>query len=235
MINPFDVLLGIFKGLDLNLAFMAFGVLVLICIMTQNYTRLRNEEFRPDLLEGEKEIDKILVDGPLSRTHTLLTNRRVLQLRLSWFLSRRRQFAVSLADLRSVVWRRQTNWILLIAAFLCLGIINPLAFLLFLLAVEGKAYSVRFLTPMNEMPWTRMGAWSFRRKQLTDFTRFFRNAQATWAHVRSEKAVGEPTAQAVSTPGVDSDFVWGRPLWVYVLLMLVFRNYPALDGASSDS
>ena len=66
-----------------------------------------------------------------------------------------------------------------------------------------------------------MGTWSFLRKQLTDFTRFFRNAQATWAHVRSEKAVGEPTAQAVTATEADTDFLWGRPVWVYVLFLLI--------------
>jgi hypothetical protein len=54
-----------------------------------------------------------------------------------------------------------------------------------------------------------------------EFTRFFRNAQATWAHVRSEKAVGEPSAQAVTTPEADTDFLWGQPVWVYVLFLLV--------------
>jgi hypothetical protein len=172
------------------------------------------------LLEGEKAVDDLRVDGLLKRTHTVLTNRRVLQLRLSWFLSRRRQFAVSLRDLRSVAWQRRTNWYLLLLALLCLGGLNPLALLLFLLAVEAKMYSVRFVAPVNEMPWIQMGSRSFLRRQLMDFTRFFRNAQATWAHVRSEKAVGEPTAQAVTAPETDADFLWGRPLWVYIWFLL---------------
>jgi hypothetical protein len=200
---------------------LAFAVALFIYVMTRNYLRLRREKFSPDLLEGEKTLDGLKVDHLLTRTHTVLTNRRVLHLRLSWFLSRRRQFAVSLRDLRSVIWQRRTNWYLLLAAFLVLGTLNPLAFLLLLLAVEAKIYSIRFVTPVNEMPWVLMGTRSYLREQLMEFTRFFRNAQATWAHVRSEKAVGEPTAQAVTTPEADTDFLWGRPVWVYVLFLLV--------------
>jgi hypothetical protein len=190
-------------------------------VMTRNYLRFRREKLSPDLLEGEKPLDELKVDGLLTCTQTLLTNRRVLQLHLSWFLSRRKQLAVSLWDLRSVIWRRRTNWYLLLVALLCLGALNPLALLLFLLAVEGKIYSIRFVVPVNEMPWIRMGARSHLRRQLMDFTRFFRNAQATWAHVRSGKAVGEPMAQAVKTPEPDTDFLWGRPVWVYVLFLLI--------------
>jgi len=221
MSNLYHLLEGLFGRLDLGWMLLAFAAVVLVYVMTRNYLRLRREKLSPDLLEGEKALDELKVDGLLTRTQTLLTSRRVLQLHLSWFLSRRKQFAVSHRDLRSVIWRRQTNWYLLIAAFLFLGSVNPLALLLFLLAVEAKIYSIRFATPVNEMPWIRMGTWSYLRKQLADFTRFFRNAQATWAHVRSEKAVGEPTAQAVTTTEADTDFLWGRPVWLYVLFLLV--------------
>jgi hypothetical protein len=221
MSNVFGLPEAPFRGLDLGWMLLAFLVAVFIYVMTRNYLRLRCEKFTPDLLEGEKALDDLKVDGLLKRTHTVLTNRRVLQLRLSWFLSRRKQFAVSLRDLRSVAWQRRANWYLLLAAFLCLGGLNPLALLLFLLAMEAKMYSVRFVAPVNEMPWIQMGTRSFLRRRLMDFTRFFRNAQATWAHVRSERAVGEPTAQAVTAPETDTDFLWGRPVWVYVLLFLV--------------
>lgn len=221
MSNLYRSLQSLFRGLDLGWMLLAFVVAVFIFVMTRNYLRLRREKLSPDLLEGEKPLDELKVDGLLTRTQTLLTNRRVLQLHLSWFLSRRKQFSVTHRDLRSVIWRRRTNWYLLLAALLCLGGLNPLALLLFLLAVEGKIYSIRFVAPVNEMPWIRMGTRSYLRKQLMDFTRFFRNAQATWVHVRSEKAVGEPTAQAVKAPEADTDFLWGRPVWVYVLVLLI--------------
>lgn len=221
MSNLFSSLDAMIRGIGLQWAFVVFAALVFIYVMTMNYLRLRHEKFSPDLLEGEKTLDELKVTGLLAQTHTLLTNRRVLQLRLSWFLSRRKQFAVSLRDLRSVTWQRRTNWYLFIAAFLFLGTLNPLALLLFLFALGAKIYSVRFVSPVNEMPWIRMGTRSFLRKQLMECARFFRNAQATWAQVRSEKAAGEPTAQAVTTPEADTDFLWGWPVWVYVLFLLV--------------
>jgi len=211
-------------------ALLVFLATLLLYVWTRNYLLLRREKFNPDLLDGEKVLDRLEVEGRLVRTHTVLTNRRVLQLRLTWFLSRRKQFAIALRDVRSIDWRRQMNWILLVLGLLFVGSLNPVALLLVLVALEGKIYSVRFNTPVSEMPWTWVATTDFFRRHLVEFTRFYRNAQATWARVRAENALPAPTPPIGPIPEVDTDLIWGRPVWAYVWLLLILGLAQRLAG-----
>jgi hypothetical protein len=200
---------------------LVFLAVLLLYVWTHNYLLLRRDKFNPDLLDGEKVIDRLEVLSRLVRTHTVLTNRRVLQLRLTWFLSRRKQFAIALRDVRSIDWRRQMNWVLLVLGLLFVGSLNPVALLLVLAALEGKTYSVLFNTPVHAMPWTWVATKDFGRRHLVEFTRFYRNAQVTWTRVRAENALPAPTPPVGPIPEVDTDLVWGRPVWTYVWLLLI--------------
>ncbi len=201
-------------------ALLAFLLIVFIYVMTWNYRRLRRERLTPDLLEGEKGVDQLDVDFGLARWQTVLTNRRALQLRLSWFLSKRRQLAVALLDVHSVVWRRYTNWVLIAVGLYFAGTFNPLALLLVVWGLECKIYSVRFQTPFAQMPWTRVVVTTFRRKQLSEFVRFYRSAQALWARIRTEKELADSSTRIGTVAEQDTDFAWGRPIWVYIWFLL---------------
>jgi len=201
--------------------FFAFVGALFVYVMTWNYLRLRREKLTPDFLEGERPLDELEVNWVLMRTKMVLTNRRIIQLRLNWFLSKRKVLALALADLHSIVWRRHTNWICLLAGFYFVGTLNPLALLLVLYALQGKIYSVIFDTPLAQMLWTRVPVRSLRRAQMGELVRFYRNAQAAWASVRAEKGLPAGAAPVSPVPEREADFLWGRPVWVYVVLLLV--------------
>ncbi len=199
---------------------LTFLGLLFIYVMTWNYRRLRRERLTPDLLEGEKSVDQLDVNLGLARRQSVLTNRRILQMRLSWFLSKRKQLAVALVDVHSVVWRRYSNWVLIAVGLYFAGTLNPVALLLVVWGLECKIYSIRFDTPFAQMPWTRVVVSTFRRKQLSEFVRFYRNAQALWARIRTEKALAAPTTGVGAVAERDTDFTWGRPIWIYVWFLL---------------
>lgn len=200
---------------------LTFVGVLFVYVMTRNYVRLRQEKLTPDLSEGERPLDEIEVNWVLMRTKTVLTNRRVIQLRLSWFLSKRKVLALALADLHSIVWRRRTNWICLLAGLYFVGTLNPLALLLVLYGLQGKIYSVIFDTPFAQMLWTRVPVRSLHREQLGDLVRFYRNAQVAWARTRAEKGLPAGSAPVSPVPEREADFLWGRPVWLYVVLLLV--------------
>lgn len=188
-------------------------------VMTRNYRGLRRESWTPDLTESEKPLEELRVEWIAMRTHTILSNRRVLQLRLSWFLSKRKQKAVALEDVHSVVWRRTANWLYLLVGIWFVGTLNPLALLFVLLGLQSKIYSIRFGTPFAHMPLTRVAVLTFWRRQFSEFVRFYRSAQDAWARTRAEKGLlAVPVAQ--QPPLVDEDFLFGRPVWVYVGLFM---------------
>jgi uncharacterized membrane protein YhaH (DUF805 family) len=216
LLKSIEALLRQFAIVPAMLVFMAG---LFLCIMTKNYRRLRRETWTPDLMDSEKPLDELRVEWTAMRTRTILTNRRVLQLRLSWFLSKRKQKAVALEDVHSVIWRRSANWLYLLAALWFVGTLNPLALLLVLLGLEAKMYSVRFDTPFAQMPWTRVAVLTFWRRQFAEFRRFYKAAQAAWARVRAEKGL-PPVPLGQEPPAAEQDFRWGRAVWIYAGLFM---------------
>jgi len=213
------LLFGTVRAWLVSPVFWSFLVLLFIVIMTLNYRHLRHETFPVEWLPGEEQKEEMALGGLGRRSHTRLSDRRVLQLRLNWFLSRRKHYALALADVHSVTWRRYTNfWLLLVGAYF-VGTLNPPALLLFLLGLEAKIYSLRFGTPFAQMPATWMTVHSFRRKQFQQLLQFYRRAQLQWSRVRTKnEAAPAPPPGPI---GPDNDFFWGVPLWSYVGFFLV--------------
>jgi len=201
-------------------ALLVFLLALFVWVMSRNWRPLRDERVVPDLIDSEQILDELVVDWGAMRTHTLLTNHRVLQMRLSWFLSKRKDKRVSLKDVHSVMWRRSTNWLYLLAGAWFLGTVNPLALLFTVLGLSSKIYSIRFDTPFAQMPWTRVAVVSFWRRQLGDFWRFYRNARSTWARMRAGVS---PLIIPIShdTELFEHDFRWGRAVWVYLAVFML--------------
>jgi hypothetical protein len=218
-------LTALFAGHLEYLVTMLFGLLVIVlfCIvMTINFRRLRHERFLPEWLEGEIQLEEIEVTHWWSRVWLRLTNRRIVQVRLSWFLSRRKIFGIALDDIHSVTWRRYTNWILVLIAFYLFGRSNPIALLILMWGLESKILSIGFNTPLAQMPFprARASATSFRRRQFTELATFYKKAQLHLAQVRSQKQL--PVSRDVNfIPEQDKDFRWGIPVWVFVAMWLV--------------
>jgi hypothetical protein len=199
---------------------LLFLLALFVWVMSRNWRCLRNERVVPDLIDSEQILDELVVDWGVMRTYTLLTNHRVLQIRLSWFLSKRKEKRVSLKDVHSVVWRRWTNWLYLLAGVWFLGTLNPLALLLTVFGLSSKIYSIRFDTPFAQMPWTRVAVVSFWRCQLGDFWRFYRNARSTWARTRA--GVSQLITPISHDTGLcEQDFRWGRAVWVYLTVFML--------------
>lgn len=216
-----NFLVDFLRHLAIGPVLFAVLALLFIYVMTRNYLRLRHEKLTPDLLEGEESLDQLEVDLGLLRTRTLLTNRRILQLRLYWFLSRRYLLPLALGDVHSVAWKRYANWICILVGLCFIGTLNPFALLLVLYGLQGKVYTVRFQTPFAQMPRTRLVVTTLHRNQLGEFVRFYRNAQATWARIRAEKGLPAGPAPASAIADRETDFLWGRPVWAYVTLLLI--------------
>lgn len=203
--------------------------------MTINYLRLRNEKFVPEWLEGEQQLEEVVLPGWGMRSITRLTNRRVLQVRLNWFLSKRKVYAIALDDIHSVVWRRYTNWALIAIGVYLVGDSNPLALLALMLGLEAKIHSIRFNTPFAQMLRTNVVVTSFQRKHFEALARFFRKAQLHWAQVRTQKQLPAPSA-ADYRPESDQDFRWGVPVWAGVGIWMalaigqrIFGSHVTLD------
>ena len=212
-------------------------VIVFIIVMNINFRTLRKEVFVPEWLEGEQQLEEVEIPQWWSRVRTRLTNRRIVQIRLSWLLSRRRIQAIALEDVHSVVWRRYTNWFLLVIGAALLSKVNAAAMLLLMLGLEAKILAIRFNTPFAQMPWTYAKITSFSRKHFDELARFYKKAQIYWAQVRTQKELPVPRTITV-LPEVDKDFFWGRAVWIFVsiyLLLAILRRFGAphitLDNA----
>lgn len=220
-------------------ALFGFLAIVLFCvIMTINFRRLRHETFLPEWLEGEVQLEEISVSHWWSRVWLRLTNKRIIQVRLSWFFSRRKVFGITLDDIHSVTWRRYTNWLLILIGIWLFGRTNPIALLVLMWGLESKVLSISFNTPLAQMPFPRTRAMitSFRRGQFNELSTFYKKAQLYLAQVRSQKAM--PVSRDVSfIPEEDKDFFWGLPVWIFVALWLVvalgqrtFGSHVTLEG-----
>ena len=220
-IAPLDVFLGMARKAAVSPLLWAGFIVLFIAVMTINYRRLRNEAFEPEWLEDEQQLDKICLSGWWMRTITRLTNRRVLQVRLYWFLSKRKIHAVALDDVHSVAWRRYTNWVLIGVGLYLVGSLNPVALLLVMLGLEAKIHSIRFNTPFAQMLRTNAVVTSLHRKHFDELAAFYRKAQLHWAQVRTQKQM--PLASSTTyDPEMDRDFFWGTPVWLYVAVWMAF-------------
>lgn len=205
-----------------------FLAALFVYVMARNDGRLRLEKLRVEFDPAERPIDRISVDWRLLTTDTLLTTRRVIQARASWFLSKRKLKVIELPDVHSIVWRRYTNWFLLLAGLYVVGTFNPLALFLILLGLERKVYSVRFATPVAQMPLTRLVVTTPWRRQLAEMRRFYSQAVAAWSGARlseSRPDTGQPgqlvRAVTMGDDEVDRDFAWGRPVLAYTVVFIV--------------
>jgi hypothetical protein len=223
----------------LTTVLFVFLAIVLFCvIMTINFRRLRHETFLPEWLEGEVQLEEIAVSHWWSRVWLRLTNKRIVQVRLSWLFSRRKIFGITLDDIHSVTWRRYTNWFLILLGILLFGRTNPIALLVLMWGLESKILSIGFNTPLAQMPFPRTHATitSFRRRQFNEMATFYKKAQLYLAQVRTQKQL--PVQSNVSfIPEQDKDFSWGVPVWIFVAMWLVIAigqrtlgNHVTLEG-----
>ena len=223
----------------LTTVLFVFLAIVLFCvIMTINFRRLRHETFLPEWLEGEVQLEEIEVSHWWSRVWLRLTNKRIVSVRLSWFFSRRKIFGIALDDIHSVTWRRYTNWFLILLGIWLFGHTNPIALVVLMWGLESKILSIRFSTPLAQMPFPRARATitSFRRRQFNEMATFYKKAQLYLAQVRTQKQL--PVQSNVSfIPEEDKDFSWGVPVWVFVAMWLVIAlgqrtlgNHVTLEG-----
>jgi hypothetical protein len=213
---PEAVLEHLVTGLFVFLAIVVFCV-----VMTINFRRLRLEAFLPEWLEGEIQLEEIEVSNWWSRVRLRLTNKRIVQVRLSWFFSRRKIFGITLDDIHSVTWRRYTNWLLILLGILLFGRTNPIALIVLMWGLESKILSIGFNTPLAQMPFPRAHAsiTSFRRQQFNELATFYKKAQLYLAQVRAQKQL--PVSRETSfIPEVDKDFCWGLPVWILVMIWL---------------
>lgn len=206
---------GFLRNIAVSPILFIFFVLLFIYVMRWNYIRLRQEKPKVDLLEDEELLDQVDVDFWFMRIHTVLTNKRVIRLVLSWFLSKRKAASIALQDIHSVKWRCYTNWLLILVGLCFLGLLNPLVLVLVLLGLQAKVYLIRFNTPFAQMPLTRIVARTLRRRQLNELWRFYQNAQIAWAKFRLQKGLPASGISRIEALH-DTDFAWGRPVWVYL-------------------
>jgi hypothetical protein len=213
-------------GLAVRPFFWAVALLIFVYVVTRNYRSLREEP--PPLLwpPGEEALAQIDVNWLFMRTRTILTNRRMLQWRVSWFLSRRKLKTISLRDVRSVVLHRQMNWGLLLAGAYMIGSYNPVALVLVLVGLQARLYTVRANTPFSQMPVTRVVVTTAWRAQLGELVRFYRDTQSIWSRASLHDAVPAVSDGAVSIgndgeTNRETDFAWGRPALVFIIAMTV--------------
>jgi hypothetical protein len=222
------------RALAVTPTMILIGVLLFVLVMSRNYRRLRLEQIVIPWQQGETTIDRIDVQFPLVTIRTVLTNKRIIQLRLSWFLSKRKLKVLALEDAHSLVLRRYANWLLFLAGVYTMGSFNPLALLLILAGLQAKVYSIRLDTPFAQMPYTRMVVSTVRRSQLTDLLRFYSRCQVAWAGRRQRHSASASSDTTVPEP--DQDFVWGPALVaVAVFLGAAFVQRAVEAHVSLDS
>lgn len=218
--------------------FLFLAIVTFCVVMTSNFRRLRHETFLPEWLEGEVQLEEIEVSHWWSRVWLRLTNKRIIQVRLSWFFSRRIIFGIALDDIHSVTWRRYTNWLLILIGIWLFGRTNPIALLVLMWGLESRILHIGFNTPLAQMPLPRARAsiTSFQRRQFNELATFYKKAQLYLAQVRTQKQL--PVSRDVSfMPEEDKDFSWGLPVWIFVTIWLVvalgqrtFDTHVTLEG-----
>ena len=223
----------------LTTALLVLLAIALFCVvMTINFRRLRKETFVPEWLEGEIQLEEIQVSHWWSSVWLRLTNKRIIQVRLSWFFSRRTVFGVALDDIHSATWRRYSNWLLILVGICLFGRTNPIALILLMWGLESRILSIRFSTPLAQMPFPRARAsvTSFRRQQFNELATFYKKAQLYLAQVRTQKQL--PVQSSVTfIPEEDKDFSWSLPVWIFVAVWLLvalgqrtFGDHVTLEG-----
>ena len=216
------LLMGGWQSLAVVPILLLCGAAIFIYVMTWNYRHLREESWLVDLEAGEQEVDRLEVSRLLQTVRTVLTDRRVLQQRLHWFLSRRRYLAVELKDVHSVVLRSHVHLLGLFIAYYLVGTINPLALLVLMYAAQTPVVGLRFSTVFSRMPLTRPGVRVPGRTRTPAFERFYMAARGTLARVRGREMTGVPAAAAPrsSMPALLEGFKWNTVVWVHVVALM---------------
>lgn len=222
-VGAFSELIGGFvAGLAVRPFFWAVAILLFVYVATRNYRALR-EELPPVLWPpGEGALAEIEVNWLFMRTRTILTNRRMLQWRLSWFLSRRKLKTIAFQDVRSVTLHRHMNWALLLAGAYLIGGYNPLALVLVVVGLQARIYTVRANTPFSQMPMTRVVVTTPWRAQLRELLRFYQDSQSTWSRASMQDRVfavsdGPVRDASYGVPDRETDFAWGRLVLVFII------------------
>ena len=218
--------------------FVLLAIILFCLVMTINFRRLKQETFLPEWLEGEIQLEEIQVSHWWSSVWLRLTNKRIIQVRLSWFFSRRTVFGIALDDIHSVTWRRYSNWLLILIGIWLFGRTNPIALILLMWGLESRILSIKFSTPLAQMPFPRARAsvTSFRRQQFNELATFYKKAQLYLAQVRTQKQL--PVQSNVTfIPEEDKDFSWSMPVWIFVAVWLLvtlgqrtFGDHVTLEG-----
>jgi len=220
LLVPLQSLVGTFQGRLIGIVVGGVCLTLIGLVMTLNYRQLKNLQFVPEWLEGETQLEELELPMWWMRTITRLSNRRILQVRLNWFFTKRKVHAVALDDVLSVVWHRTTNWLLLAIGLWLVGKANPIALLVILLGLESKILSIRFNTPFAQMLWTKVVVVSFYRRHHDALARFYRKAQLHWTQVRTQKQLPVPRTTPLQ-PDPDRDFRWGPSVWTFVGLWML--------------
>ncbi len=221
----FGAIAQIFPGplsLFLTTMFVALGLILFCIVMTINFRRLRDETFLPEWLEGEVPLEEVKVLHWWSRVWLRLTNKRIIQVRVSWLFSRRKIFGIALDDIHSATWNRYVNWLLILVGIWLFRYTNPIALLVLMWGLESRILNIQFNAPLARMPFPRVRATltSFRRRQFNELAVFYKKAQLYLAQVRTQKQLPVPR-DIRFMPEEDKDFSWGRPVWLLIAAWMI--------------
>lgn len=201
------------KSIWLVLSLIA--VVSIIAVKTVNFRRRLLVKEEPILLDNETAIKSILVRNFLSRSSTRLTDHRVVQSRIWWWLSRRTADSIPLADVQAIFWQRWMNWPLILVAIYLIGRCNPVALILLMIGLEAKIYSVLFKRSFFHLPNSGIAVRSSRRRQFSELWNFFQFAQLQWLGRRSGRQM-TPESTTYSDVGPDRDFQFGPVVWAAI-------------------
>jgi hypothetical protein len=220
MKNPLQLLAELAGQYGIAAVFVAIFAGLFVYVMSRNYRQMIREPFSPQLLDGEKLLDRLDVTGLVTSSRTIATDRRVIHRSLWWLFSRRRAVAVAWSDVHSVRIRRTAGWLAVLVAAWLAGDANPVAFLLLLWGMDARIHTIVCETPFSFMPWTRATIRSFDRAALTEFTRFYQSVHEIWVRVRVAKEMPAGLREPLVSTAGDTDFSLGRGVWSAVLLAM---------------
>jgi hypothetical protein len=197
-------------------ALFLIAFVTLVAVKTLNYRGKLGEKEEPADLAGETPIKTISIHNHFSKSLTRLTDQKVIQSRIWWWLSRRSAASIPWGDVQAIFWQRWMNLPLLLVAIALIGRINPLALLAFMFAVETKIYSIVIRRAFFHLPNSGIAVRTSGRKQFSELWSFFQLAHVYWQAKRTGKEIVTETAK-YSEVAADRDFQFGGLVWAAVL------------------